>query len=112
MDLRERGVLRRNGGNHRPLERPRRDHDALRLVGAGGRLHRKAKPAGIAFDADHFHAGPDGRIELARIGLQVVGHRILGREAVRIQPSNSIPGKRSSLPGGAVRDQGIPSPGS
>ncbi|CFN62222.1 Uncharacterised protein [Bordetella pertussis] len=111
MDLRERGVPRRDGRDHRPLERPGRDNDALRLVGAGRRLHRKAVPAAIALGAHHFHAGTDGRIELARISLQVVGHGVLGRETVRIEPFEFQAGE-AIVPGGAVRHQGVPPPGS
>lgn len=104
MKLRELDVLWRDGGNDGTLERPRRNDHATGFDRAIGRCDRKSCPAPQTLDARDFDARTDRRIELARIGLEVIGDLILGGEPIRIE-SLELHIREAVVPGGTIGDQ-------
>jgi hypothetical protein len=110
MKLRDLDVLWRDGGNDGALERPRRNDDATGFERAIGRYDRKSCPALQTLDARDLDAGADRRIEVARVGLEVIGDLILASEPVRIE-SFELHIREAVVPGGTIGDQRIPAAG-
>ena len=114
MDLQQAaigGCRRRSGRywrDHRHLERPRgRDHVAG-LDHALGRFHREARPALVARDPPDLHAGAHGRLDLADIVLEVVGHLVLAGKAVAV--ALELQARKAVMPGRPVGHQRVPAP--
>ena len=96
-DVRDRGALERAGGGHHVsgLDHARR----------GGYLEAGAPD--MALHLLHFDAGTHRGVEHFDIGLEVVGHALLGREgfggdALEFQAGEAV------VPGRAVGDQRVP----
>jgi hypothetical protein len=70
----------------------------------------EARAALVALDGGHLDAAHDRLVELAGVGLEVLGDSLMGDERVGVGVEVFHAGE-AIMPGRSVHDQGVPPPG-
>ena len=108
MDLREALLRRHQGGHDRALEGTRCGDDVFRLDHAVGGLD--AEDVSLLAHGPDLDAAADRRLDLLRIGDEVVGHLFLGGEGVVVEAGKGQAGE-AVVPGRAVGNEAFPAGG-
>jgi hypothetical protein len=110
VQLERPGIVGNDRRDQWTLERSGRRDDITGIDRTVRRLHAEAGAGHVAPHGPHLDSAPDRGSDLFGVGDEVVRDLLLGREFVRCDVGEFHGGK-PVMPGGSVRNQGIPASG-